>query len=69
MSDTIEFYHDGEKNPFFSLLSSFQPNDGDLMNIRGVTYRVIGRSFTVDHLGDLALQKIRCNVILEKYEE
>ncbi len=65
MSDKLEFYLDGKQNAFLTLDSSFQPNDGDLVNIQKVTYKVIGRSFTVDHAGKLD-KSIRCNVIVEK---
>ena len=64
-SDRIEFYLDGKENPFCIVRSAFQPNDGDLVNIRGITYKVIGRSFTVDRAGEHD-QSARCNVIVEK---
>lgn len=65
MSDKIEFYLGEKKQPFVTLFSSFQPNDGDLVNIKGVTYVVLGRSFTVDHAGQRD-ESIRCNVIVKK---
>ncbi len=65
MSDRVEFYLDKKAQPFCSVASSFQPNDGDLVNIKKVTYVVLGRSFTVDTDG-FGLTKMRCNVIVEK---
>jgi hypothetical protein len=66
-SDRLEFYHNGKPQPFLTLDSSFQPNDGDLVNIRKATYKVIGRSFTVDSAGTREVS-IRCNVILEPHK-
>lgn len=65
MSDKLEFYFEDKQYPFLMLDSAFQPNDGDLVNIKGVTYKVLGRSFSVDHSGKTD-QSIRCNVIVEK---
>ena len=48
-----------------ALDSSFAPDEGDLINIKSVTYRVIGRSFTVDRADDVFERQIRCNVIVE----
>lgn len=48
--------------------SSFVPREGDLINIRKVTYRVTGVSFSVDHADDMALRQMRCNVIVERVE-
>ncbi len=66
MSDKIEFYLDDRKHPFLTIESSFQPNTRDLVNIKGETYKVLGRSFTVDHADDIRQRSIRCNVIVEK---
>ena len=65
MSDRIEIYRNGEDRPFVVGWSSFQPNDDDLINIRKVTYKVLGRSFTVDRSNELD-QQIRCNIIVEE---
>lgn len=65
MADKLEFYDGDKQQPFLTLASSFQPNDGDLINIRKVTYKVVGRSFTVDHAGEVD-ESIRCNVILKR---
>jgi len=66
MPDKLEFYLEDKQMPFLTLDSSFQPNDGDLVNIKGVTYEVLGRSFTVDHADKMAERSIRCNVIVKK---
>lgn len=63
--DTVEFYHEGHQQPFCIVDSSFQPNDDDLVSIKGVTYVVLGRSFAVDYSGKPG-QAMRCNVIVEK---
>jgi hypothetical protein len=65
MTDKLEFYFEDKQNPFIILDSSFQPNDGDLVNIKGVTYVVLGRSFSVDHSAKPE-RSIRCNVILRE---
>ena len=44
--------------------SSFTPVEGDLINIKKVTYRVIGRSFTVDHADEWPDRQVRCNIIV-----
>jgi hypothetical protein len=66
MSDKIEFFLGNSALPFLTMESSFQPNDGDKINIKGVTYEVLGRSFTVDHADDIRQRSIRCNVIVKK---
>ena len=65
MSDTVEFYHNGSQRPFLVVDSSFQPDDGDLINIKALTYKVMGRSFSVDY-SDEPGKRIRCNVIVKK---
>jgi hypothetical protein len=65
MTDKLEFYFEDKQHPFLTLDSSFQPNDGDLVNIVGVTYEVLGRSFSVDHSAT-SERSIRCNVIVRK---
>ena len=65
MSDTVEFYHNGSQRPFLVVDSSFQPSDGDVINIKALTYKVIGRSFSVDYSGE-PRKRVRCNVIIKK---
>jgi hypothetical protein len=45
--------------------SSFAPLEGELINIKRVTYRVVGRSFTIDQADDSFERQVRCNVIVE----
>lgn len=68
MADKLELYFDGKVHPFFTVESSFQPNDDDLINIKGITYKVLGRSFTVDRAGHADVS-VRCNCICEKHSE
>lgn len=63
MTDTIEFYLLGSPTPMFSIRSSFAPSEGEYVNIKGATYVVRGRSYTVDN-SDQVERSIRCNVIL-----
>jgi len=65
MSDTVEFYENGKQRPFLIVDSAFQPNDDDLISIKGKTYKVLGRSFSVDYVGE-PLKAMRCNVIVEE---
>lgn len=65
MRDKIEFYLGDSIQPFLIMESSFQPNEGDVVSILGVTYDVLGRSFSVDHADKYAERSIRCNVIVE----
>ena len=53
------------KNLLLAIDSSFAPAEGDLINIKKVTYQVMGRSFTIDHADDIALRQVRCNIIVE----
>ena len=65
MSESVEFYLGEAPRPFMSVASSFQPNVDDLIFIAKVTYRVIGRSFTVDY-SNKPSKHFRCNVIVKK---
>lgn len=67
MDDRIEFFEDKNQSPFLTIESSFQPADGDLVSIRGETWEVLGRSFSVDY-AESTLRRIRCNVIVRKKE-
>lgn len=49
--------------------SSFAPMEGELLNMRGITYRVIGRSFTIDQADNPRLAQMRCNLIVEPTED
>lgn len=63
MGDRIEFWIG--KSILLAIDSSFAPVDGDLINIQKITYRVIGRSFTVDY-ANTPQRQMRCKVILEQ---
>jgi hypothetical protein len=45
--------------------SSHSPAVGELINIKKATYKVVGRSFTVDRADNISLRQVRCNVIVE----
>lgn len=64
--DVIEMWV-GERT-LLRVNSSFAPSEGELINIQKRTYRVVGRSFTVDHADDPFQTQVRCNVILEPVE-
>ena len=66
-TDRVEFYLDKSLNPMMIHDGSFQPEEGDLINILGTTYQVIGRSFTIDRAGSRDAV-MRCNVILRVVE-
>lgn len=65
MKDSVEFYLGANPHPFVAVQASFQPNDGDLVNIKGQTYKVLGRSFCVDYSGT-PNAVMRCVVIVEE---
>jgi hypothetical protein len=66
MKSRVEFYLAGRNNYFCGVDAEFQPNEGDLVNIRKVTYKVLGRSFTVDHADDVNQTSMCCNVTVEE---
>lgn len=66
-SDRLEIWL-GDKL-MFGLDSSFAPVEGELINIRKITYKVVGRSFSVDYADDMYERSIRCNVIVEPVKE
>lgn len=63
MSDRLEFFEVGSASPFLWMESSFQPSEGDLVNILGKTWEVVGRSFSADY-ADKTHRQMRCNVIV-----
>jgi hypothetical protein len=65
MRNRVEVYKGNSQDPFAAVDAEFQPSSGDLINIRGVTWEVIGRSFTIDDAGG-PLQRMRCNVIVKE---
>lgn len=63
--DAIEF-HVGNRC-ILEIDSSHAPDRGDKVNINKRTYKVIGRSYTIDHAYDgPALQKVYCIINLEE---
>ena len=66
MKDTVEFYLGWQRQPFLIVDSSIAPNEGELVSIRGETWKVIGRSFAVDYADQRTQRSMRCNLIVEK---
>jgi hypothetical protein len=64
MDDWIEF-HLGDRI-LLSMQSSHAPDRGDLLNMRKVTYRVIGRTYTVDYADSVRERKMVCIINLEQ---
>lgn len=62
--DAIEF-HLGPRT-LLAMESSHAPDRGDLINIAKVTYRVIGRTYTVDNSENLRLRQMVCVVNLKE---
>ena len=63
--DTVEFYFADRRHPFLVIDSSFSPDEGELISIKGKTYKVLGRSFSVDQ-SDTSMRRMRCNLIVEE---
>lgn len=66
MKDTVEFYLEKSQRPFLIVDSSIAPNEGELVNIRGETWKVIGRSFAIDYSDNSVQRCMRCNLIVKK---
>jgi hypothetical protein len=66
VKNCVEFYLGTSQHPLCTGDAEFQPNDGDLVNISKVTYKVLARSFTVDYADSFVERRMRCNVIVEK---
>ena len=49
----------------FGADSSYAPQENELINIRKITYRVVDRSFTVDHADEMHDRQVRCKIIVE----
>lgn len=63
MRNRVEIYEGDSQSPFAFVDAEFQPEEGDLINIRGLNWEVRGRSFTIDDAGG-PMQRMRCNVIV-----
>lgn len=62
--DIIEFWHGPDV--LCTVESSFAPDRDDLVNIRKKTYKVIGRTFTVDHSEEGYLKQVACIINLKE---
>lgn len=63
MPDMIEFWVDGGAIAFVN--SSHAPDRGDKVNIRKVTYRVIGRTYALDQADEPRQRQMVCIINLE----
>ncbi len=64
--DRIEFYVGGVSKGHIAVVeSSHAPDRGDKINIRGVTYTVMNRSYALDESDCIIEQSMCCVVILE----
>lgn len=62
--DRIEFYREGERGHIAVTDSSHAPDRGDKVNIKGVTYMVLGRTYTVDQSDNWNLTSVVCVITL-----
>ena len=67
MSDEIEIYASG--GLIASVSSSFAPEREEIINIRSVNYRVIGRTFTIDHFDESGRKSVVCVLNVLRVEE
>lgn len=67
MSDAVEFFL-GDRL-LVAVDSSHAPDRGDLVNIRKQTYRVIGRTYTVDHSDEPRQRQVVCIINLATENE
>ncbi len=65
MANTLEFYLESMQSPFLRVETQFSPVVGEQISIKGVTWVVIGRSYSVDYSSQ-PHQSMRCNLIVEK---
>ena len=65
--DRIEFYVGGVSKGLFAFVeSSHAPGRGDKVNIRGETYTVRGRSYSLDQSERISERSMCCVVVLKK---
>jgi hypothetical protein len=64
VTDQVEFWLDN--SPFCLVDSSMQPENGDVVNIRGENYRVTSRNFAVDKSDDWKFRSLRLAVNIER---
>lgn len=67
-NDTVEFFVANSQRPFLIVDSHFTPDEGELISVKGKTYKVIARSFSVDY-SQTPQQCMRCNLIVEAAKE
>lgn len=67
-ADTLEFFEADSQRPFLIVDSSLRPSEGELVNIRGETWKIVGVSFAVDYADEINERKMRCNVIVAPNE-
>lgn len=63
MKDLIEFWLPGQL--LAACESSHAPDRGECIAIRSKFYRVIGRTYTVDHAAEHHLTQVLCIITLE----
>lgn len=64
--DIIEFYCNGL---ITTARSSFRPNKGDLISIRGTAFEIIHTSFSFDFADKSSEARMRLNVELREYHD
>ena len=69
MSDKIEFYKAGTDELIDAVESSMIPREGQLISIRGETWKVICVTLTIDYSGHPVISRMRCNVDLKRLGE
>jgi hypothetical protein len=64
----IEFYKSYGDQGGLAALNNVNavPDKGEMINIRGVTYKVVKRAWAVDHADNPLEQALRANIDLEK---
>lgn len=67
-NDTVQFFLADRQRPFLIMDSHFAPNEGELIYVKGKTYKVLARSFSVDY-SETPNQCMRCNLIVETAKE
>ena len=65
MKDMLEFYVG--KRCICALESSHAPDRGDMVNINKITYKVTGRTYTIDYVGERNVHA-NCIITLDVFE-
>lgn len=61
----IEFYVGEAAGHIAVVKDTAPPREGEFINIRKVTYRVVRVTWAVDHADDWSQTQLRANVVLE----